>query len=74
MGWSNRGIPFITAQGEAQRQSNASKTRIRLQIYGIDQAIWVRADSLFDMAEFLDDLCDAVEDGEFEVEAGAHVR
>lgn len=61
--WKNRDEPFEGAPGfSIQKQTKQGRTRLRLDMPGLE-GLHVPAGFLFDLAELLDDYCDAVEDG-----------
>lgn len=66
MTWKNRGEPFVTDQGAAQRQSNGPGDRIRVHIAGMEQFIYMDPEVIEHAADFFDDLQDAIDDGEFQ--------
>lgn len=68
MAWKNRNDPFCTEQGVVQKQVNSGKVRLRVTPAGDTQPFYVRASDLFDVAELLDDYCDAVEDGHYNID------
>lgn len=72
-GWKNRPPVFEHEHGKIVRQTRSKdgkrQTRLRVTLNKDDvvESFYLRVDELFDLTEMLDDLCDAIEDGEFDV-------
>jgi hypothetical protein len=64
--WENIGVPFTSEDGRfgAVRQTNHRDDRVLLKLPG-REPFYINEDIVFDFADFLDDLSDAIEDEEF---------
>lgn len=66
MAWKVRGAALERPEGIAVRQTNGRRTRIRVMLYGHEGYIYLRPDSIEPLANLMDDLDNAIVDGEFD--------
>lgn len=65
--WKNRGVPLVTEDGTVVRQSRAQETRVRVALNVTGSYVYLEPEEVEPLANVMDDLQDAIEDGEFPI-------
>lgn len=74
--WKNAGSPraYDAAEVQVQRGPNGRRRFRITHGFNNQPALYLERDNLFELVETLDDLCDDVEDGEFDLELSHDAR